>query len=81
MGEKDKETKKIGNVFKKSAAWLQEKNIEVAGDPGQLFEVDLPENDVLLDENMEFSQQPEHVRSALGSMGLGDIQRRSGKEI
>ena len=81
MGEKDKETKKIGNVFKKSAAWLQEKNIEVAGDPGQLFEVDLPENDVLLDENMEFSQQPEHVRSALESMGLGDIQRRSGKEI
>ncbi len=81
MGEKDKETKKIGKIFKKSAAWLQEKNIEVAGDPGQLFEVDIPENDVLLDENMEFSQQPEHVRSALGSMGLGDIQRRSGKEI
>lgn len=80
-GEKDKETKKIGKIFKKSAAWLQEKNIEVVGDPGQLFEVDLPENDVLLDENMEFSQQPEHVRSALGSMGLRDIQRRSGKEI
>lgn len=81
MSEKDKETKKIGKIFKKSAAWLQEKNIEVAGDPGQLFEVDLPDNDVLLDEDKEFSQQPEHVRSALESMGLGDIQRRSGKEI
>lgn len=81
MSEKDKETKKIGKIFKKSAAWLQEKNIEVTGDPGQLFEVDLPENDVLLDEDKEFSQQPEHVRSALESMGLGDIQRRSGKEI
>ena len=32
---------------------------------GQLFEVDLPENDVLLDEDLPLSEQPEPVREAL----------------
>lgn len=32
---------------------------------GQLFEVDIPENDVLLDEDLPLSEQPEPVREAL----------------
>ena len=32
---------------------------------GSLFEVDVPEDDILLDENVEFSKQPEKVKKAL----------------
>lgn len=32
---------------------------------GQVYEVDIPENDVLLDEQKTFNEQPEKVRSAL----------------
>lgn len=35
---------------------------------GQLFEVDIPENDVLLDEQKTFAEQPEEVKSALRSI-------------
>lgn len=81
MGEKDKETKRVGKIFKKAATWLQGKNIEVVGDPGQLFEVDIPDNDVLLDEGKGFSQQPDAVVAALESLELGDLQGKSGKQI
>lgn len=81
MGEKDKETKRVGKIFKKAATWLQGKNIEVVGDPGQLFEVDIPDNDVLLDEGKDFSQQPDAVVAALESLELGDLQGKSGKQI
>lgn len=36
---------------------------------GQLFEVDIPENDVLLDEQKSFSEQPEAVKKALKKLG------------
>lgn len=39
---------------------------------GQLFKVDIPENDVLLDEQKLFSEQPEVVRSAL-SEAVSDL--------
>lgn len=48
---------------------------------GQLFEVDIPDNDVLLDEGKDFSQQPEAVVAALESLELGDLQGKSGKQI
>lgn len=35
------------------------------GQPGQLFAVDIPENDVLLDEDKKLNNQPEAVRAAL----------------
>lgn len=37
---------------------------------GQLFEVDIPENDVLLDEQKKFSEQPENVRKAIEKLFL-----------
>lgn len=40
---------------------------------GQLFEVDIPENDVLLDEQKKFSEQPEKVQTAIRSI----IERES----
>lgn len=39
--------------------------IEHIKDTGQLFEVDIPENDVLLDEDKYFSEQSEFVQEAL----------------
>ena len=36
---------------------------------GQLFEVDIPENDVLLDEQKVFEAQPEKVKKALEGLG------------
>lgn len=42
------------------------------GNKGQLFKVDIPETDVLLDEQKLFSEQPEVVRSAL-SEAVSDL--------
>ena len=39
------------------------------GEGGQLFEVDIPENDVLLDEQKVFEAQPEKVKKALEGLG------------
>lgn len=39
------------------------------GEGGQLFEVDIPENDVLLDEQKVFEAQPEKVKKALEKLG------------
>ena len=39
--------------------------LTVREEQGQLFEVDIPENDVLLDEDKTFNEQPEKVREAL----------------
>ena len=39
------------------------------GERGQLFEVDIPENDVLLDEQKVFEAQPEKVKKALEGLG------------
>ena len=37
---------------------------------GQLFEVDIPENDVLLDEDKTFSEQPKKVQEALKNLPI-----------
>ena len=37
-------------------------------DPGTLFEVEIPDNDVLLDEQKPFDEQPEKVQEALGQI-------------
>lgn len=58
---------------------------------GQLFEVDIPENDVLLDEQKPYYDQPETVRKAIhvigdefgGGVSLGDMLAKdwSGKGV
>lgn len=46
----------------------QAKITKYADDYGQLFKVDIPENDVLLDENLPFSKQPKKVQEGLRSL-------------
>ena len=46
---------------------LQQNDFKITHEPleqGQLYEVDIPENDVLLDEQKTFNEQPEKVRNA-----------------
>lgn len=40
-------------------------DLELINNNGQLFEVEIPENDVLLDEQKTFEEQPEKVKKAL----------------
>ncbi len=51
--------------------------------PGELLKVELPENDVLLDENKPFKQQPYRVRSALKNIAekMGDTNSYLGYAI
>ena len=41
---------------------------------GQLYEVDIPENDVLLDEDKPFSEQPEKVQEAIKELFYNEIK-------
>lgn len=41
------------------------KNLEIKQSEGQLFEVDIPDDDVLLDEDKMFSEQPKTVQEAI----------------
>lgn len=47
-------------------------SLDIKENEGQLFAVDIPENDVLLDEQKSFSEQPEKVRKALEEMGFSE---------
>lgn len=46
---------------------------------GQLFEVDIPENDVLLDEGKSYFKQSDKVRDALAKAGLGSLYNETYK--
>ena len=41
------------------------KNLEIKQSEGQLFEVDIPDDDVLIDEQKDYKEQPEKVKNAL----------------
>jgi hypothetical protein len=63
---------------------LEEKKFNYRKDNGSLFEVDIPENDVLLDENKNFDQQQENVKKLLikALNSLPEEQRRKfGEQI
>lgn len=47
---------------------LDENKIQKKTDKGQLFEVDIPENDVLLDEEEPFSTQSENVKNSIKAL-------------
>ena len=47
---------------------IDENKIEYKNSEGQLFEVDIPENDVLLDEDKSFSEQSEKVQGAIAKL-------------
>ncbi len=63
-------------------------DIEIKIDKGQLFEVDIPENDVLLDEDKTFNEQPEKVQEALKNLPIQffdindyNIEEMTGEDI
>lgn len=53
------------NNFYSNLEQINLDDIEIENDKGQLFEVDIPESDLLLDEDKKFSEQPEKVQKAL----------------
>ncbi|MBO6292009.1 MAG: hypothetical protein J6N51_07120 [Selenomonas sp.] len=45
--------------------FLREENVELLEKPGSLFQVEIPDEDVMLDEQKKFDEQPEKVQKAL----------------
>ena len=61
-------TLKYGNEMgysEEAISWFKEKFKDVKFNTGKLFEVDVPEDDVLLDEQKTFAEQPVKVRKAI----------------
>ena len=54
----------------KAIAFLQNNSFEVLEQPGSLFQVEIPDEDVMLDEQKNLSEQPEKVRKALREIGI-----------
>jgi len=50
-------------------------NIKITQDKGQTFKVDIPENDVLLDEDKTFEEQPEKVQKALKEIAEKELEK------
>lgn len=50
---------------KENMEWFEREILPYVKQEGSLFEVDIPENDVLLDEEKPFNEQPEKVKEAL----------------
>lgn len=57
---------------------MKAENVEINPESGKLFEVDVPENDVLLDEQKQFNEQPEKVKQGIEKAysSLQDYQKR-----
>lgn len=47
---------------------------------GQLFEVDIPENDVLLDENLSINEQPQKVQNVIRQYFLENYLKNNGNQ-
>lgn len=71
------ETKKDAKEFKKAIKWLEKQNkFEVVNNNGGLYEVEIPDDDVLLDEQKDLTEQPEKVQEAIRNI-IADLE--SGK--
>lgn len=56
------------SVLEKAKEMLENNNAEVGNSKGIVFEVDVPENDVLLDEQKIFDEQPENVQDGIARL-------------
>lgn len=56
------------SVLEKAKEMLENNNAEVSNSKGMVFEVDVPENDVLLDEQKIFDEQPENVQDGIARL-------------
>lgn len=57
---------------------LEKKKFNYRKDNGSLFEVDIPENDVLLDENKTLDEQPENIKNTLRKMAENQVRDMNG---
>ena len=57
---------------------LEKKKFNYRKDNGSLFEVDIPENDVLLNENKTLDEQPENVKNTLRKMAENQVRDMNG---
>lgn len=62
------------NVLEK----IKNKKIEIKEARGIVFEVDVPDNDVLLDENKTLAEQPEKVKNTLRKMAENQVSDMNG---
>lgn len=68
------------NNFYSNLEQINLDDIEIENDKGQLFEVDIPENEVLLDEDKPFSEQSEKVQKALLELAKKEVNAPYGFE-
>lgn len=66
------------SVLKKAKELLKNNETEVSKSEGMVFEVDVPENDVLLDENKTLDEQPENVKNTLRKMAKNQVRDMHG---
>lgn len=64
----------------KDYEWFEKQIAPKVKASGSLFEVDIPEDDVLLDEDMSFDEQPEKVKEAIHNI-LGEGKMLSEQEF
>lgn len=57
---------------------IKNKKIEIKEARGIVFEVDVPDNDVLLDENKTLAEQPEKVKNTLRKMAENQVSDMNG---
>ena len=66
------------SVLKKAKELLENNETEVSKSEGIVFEVDVPENDVLLNENKTLDEQPENVKNTLRKMAENQVRDMNG---
>lgn len=54
--------------FKQGAVWLERNEIAIERDQGILYHVDIPDEDVLLDEQKPLTEQPAKVQAAIAAL-------------
>ncbi len=63
-----KEASKDNDIAKRIVEFLNKNELKIDMEKGQLFKVDIPEADVLLDENKELIDQPKKVQKIIEKM-------------
>ncbi len=79
LKQHQEEAKKLATKAKRKVTTFKNidiKKLQRAENKGRLFKVDIPEEDVLLDEQKPFNEQPEAVQKGIDEIaeGLNDIQ-------
>lgn len=66
------------SILKKAKELIENNKTEISKSDGSVFEVDIPENDVLLNENKTLDEQPENVKNTLRKMAENQVRDMNG---